>query len=160
MTVCTFNPAPGTDPLNKAAASFIQYWEGFEPVATWDVNAYRLGFGSDTEGPNQVRVVKGMTTTRERALANLEARIPQFVSIAQKQLGGLWDKLGLATRVAVVDMCYNYGALPASVLVAFVDNGQTVADAIRNHDNDNSGVNRDRRAAEAGLIIFDGGQIQ
>ena len=142
------------------AASFIAYWEGYEGVAKWDVNAYRLGFGSDTEGPEETPVKKGMVTTRPRALQNLALRVPKFAAIAAKQLGPLWFKIGTATKVACVDLCYNYGAIPDNVVVAFLTDGIAVANAIRRHDADNAGINRDRRAAEAGLVIFDGGQVQ
>lgn len=142
------------------AAGFIQYWEGFEPEAKWDVNAYRLGYGSDTEGPQQIAVTKGMTTTPVLALANLAARVPQYEAECIKQLGALWPKLGTCTKVACLDMAYNYGAIPANVVSAFLLDGNAVADAIRRHDADNTSINRDRRAAEAGLVIYDGGQTQ
>lgn len=159
-TVAT-QPTPLSDTLVCTyAAAFIAYWEGYEGVAEWDVNAFRLGFGSDTEGPDQIKVTKGMATTRERALANLALRVPQYQTVCEKQLEAIWPKLGLATRVSCLDMAYNYGSIPASVVEAFLGNGEIVADAIRNHDKDNGGVNRDRRAAEAGLIILDGGQVQ
>jgi GH24 family phage-related lysozyme (muramidase) len=147
-------------PSELSAAGFIAYWEGFESVATWDVNAYRLGFGSDTEGPQEVPVKKGMSTTRPRALQNLALRIPQYAAVCAKQLGDLWPKLGECTQVACIDMAYNYGSIPASIVEAFLGDGTNVADAIRRHDSDNSSVNRDRRAAEAGLVVFDGGQVQ
>lgn len=159
---------PNSAPNNPAhsiiacqiAAGFISYWEGFLAVAKWDVNHYRLGFGSDTEGPEQFNVVQGMTTTRARALANLALRIPAYADKAENLLAGLWPALGVCTQVAVLDMVYNYGTIPASVLAAFLHSPHSVADAIRNHDSDNASVNRDRRAAEAGLVIFDGGQVQ
>lgn len=166
--VSIFNPAQdATQPLPNSsivlcqvAAGFIEYWEGFQPEAKWDVNAYRLGFGSDTEGPLQVKVTKGMTTTRDRALANLAARLPQYADVCAKQLGDLWHKLGVSTQIACLDMAYNYGSIPANVASAFEQDGRAVANAIRRHDADNNSENRDRRAAEAGLIIFDGGQVQ
>lgn len=153
--------APTTAPIievHVAAAGFIGYWEGFAGVAYWDVNHYRLGFGSDTEGPSQVNVTKGMTTTRDRALQNLTVRIPQYEAVAIKQLGPLYEKLGLATKVAVIDICYNYGDLPDSVLAAFLSNSKRVAAAIRAHESDNKKINEDRRAGEAALVVFDGGQ--
>lgn len=157
--------APATSPPSDLlvcfySAAFIAYWEGYEGVAAWDVNAYRLGFGSDTEGPDQVKVTKGMVTTRDRALANLKLRVPVFLAKVKEQLGALYPKLGLATITACVDLTYNYGSIPASILTAFLTDGSNVANAIRRHDSDNSSVNRDRRAAEAGLTIFDGGQVQ
>jgi GH24 family phage-related lysozyme (muramidase) len=152
--------APSDLTLNLVASGFIAYWEGFEGVATWDVNAYRLGFGSDTEGPEETPVKKGMVTTRPRALQNLAIRIPKFAAVCEKQLSDLWPKLGVSTQVACIDLAYNYGEIPATILSAFLTDGVAVADAIRRHDSDNSSVNRDRRAAEAGLVIFDGGQVQ
>lgn len=146
--------------LAHTAASFIAYWEGFIDHAEWDVNAYRLGFGSDTEGLQQVRVTKGMTTTRALALGNLALRVPAFMAVAKGQLGSLFDALGLATKVAAVDLCYNYGRIPDSILHMFLTDGVHVARAIRLHESDNAGINRDRRNAEAGLVIFDGGQEQ
>lgn len=142
------------------AAWFIAYWEGYEEAAYWDVNHWRVGYGSDTEGPQQVNVVQSTNTTKDRALANLHARIPQYLVTVKSQLGPLYTKLGLATIVACVDLAYNYGSIPPSILKAFITNGATVASAIRAHDPDNNGVNRDRRAGEAGLIILDGGQVQ
>jgi GH24 family phage-related lysozyme (muramidase) len=119
-----------------------------------------VGFGSDTEGPDQTRVTSTTTTTRERALANLAARVPQFANVAIQQLGhDLWGRLGEPTQIALIDLCYNYGELPQSVLQAMTQNGTSVANAIRNHGRDNGGINRDRRAAEAGLVILDGGQV-
>lgn len=155
---------PTVDPVvnnavHLAAAGFISYWEGFAAKAYWDVNHYRVGFGSDTEGPEQHNVTKGTITTRDRALQNLTARIPQYEEVAEKQLGTLYDKLGVSTQVAVIDICYNYGDLPDSILAAFLSNPVRVAQAIRAHEADNKKVNEDRRAAEAGLVIFDGGQI-
>ena len=147
------------DDVHSIAAQFISYWEGFASKAYWDVNHYRVGFGSDTEGPDQVNVTKNTTTTRDRAIQNLTARIPQYESVAAKQLGDLYDKLGVATKVAIIDICYNYGSLPDGILAAFLTNPVRVAQAIRMHESDNKAVNRDRRAAEAGLVIFDGGQI-
>jgi GH24 family phage-related lysozyme (muramidase) len=144
----------------NGACQFIAYWEGFISSARWDVNAFRVGFGSDTEGPDQARVTSTTTTTRERALANLAARVPQFANVAIQQLGhDLWDRLGEPTQIAMIDLCYNYGELPQSVLQAMTQNGTAVANAIRNHGRDNAGINRDRRAAEAGLVILDGGQV-
>lgn len=57
-------------------AEFIASYEGCAGRAYWDVNAFRLGYESDTEGPDQIRVTEGMETTKARALQNLALRIP------------------------------------------------------------------------------------
>jgi GH24 family phage-related lysozyme (muramidase) len=145
----------------RVAAGFIAYWEGFIANAKWDVNAYRCGFGSDTEGPDQIPVKQGTITTRDRALQNLAARIPQYAATCIKQVGaGLWAQFGTPTKVACLDLAYNYGDIPAHVLGALTTNPVQAANAIRSLARDNGGINHDRREAEAGLVIFDGGQIQ
>jgi hypothetical protein len=80
--------------LYQLAANVIEQFEGYLSVAAWDVNAYRLGYGSDTEGPEQRPVRRGMTTTPARALANLAVRIPQYEAKIVAQVGaGPWGRL-------------------------------------------------------------------
>lgn len=142
------------------ATNLIAHFEGYIANAQWDVNAYRDGFGSDTNGAAQTHVVKGSTTTRADALANLAVRVPAFLETARGQVGaGLWDKLGMCTRAALVDMAYNYGRVPQSVIVALLNNSSKVADAIRACGRDNHGINQWRRDGEAALVAFDGGQF-
>jgi len=147
-----------TDNL-AAACNLIAHFEQYEGVAKWDVNAYRLGFGSDTEGPEQVKVTRGMVTTRERALANLALRVPQFLSVVKEQVGeDLFSKLGVSTIAALASLAYNYGKVPANVIDAVHNNSQHVSDAIRSRGNDNGGINRWRRDGEAAVVALDGGQ--
>lgn len=142
-----------------AASNLIAHNEGFEPRAAWDVNAYRLGFGSDTEGPEQTPVRKGMETTRERALANLAIRVPAFMDVVEGQVGAeLYAKLGCNTKAALADMAYNYGRVPANVISAILSNSQNVSAAIRTCGSDNGGINRWRRDGEAAVVALDGGQ--
>jgi GH24 family phage-related lysozyme (muramidase) len=132
-------------------AEFIAGFEGFGKRAYWDVNAWRLGFGSDTEGPDQIRVTQGMQTTRERALQNLAARIPEFQRIAIHAMGEeAWDALNEAQRTAITSIVYNYGRLPIHVDPS--DPAKT-ADEIRALQTHNSGINRKRRLAEAEFYL-------
>lgn len=140
-------------------SNVIAHFEGYIANAAWDVNAYRDGFGSDTNGAAQTKVVKGSTTTRADALANLAARVPKFLQVARQQVGPvLWDRLGENTRAALGDMAYNYGRVPQSVVVAILNNPSKVSDAIRACGRDNHGINQWRRDGEAALVAFDGGQ--
>lgn len=137
------------------AANFIAFFEGFISTARWDVNAYRLGFGSDTEGPDQFKVTAGMTTTRGRALQNLALRIPVFEAVIIKQIGiDRWTSLSDSTKVALLDFTYNYGRLTTNVAnAASVD---TLADevlAVEAREGDNGAINAKRRHAEAAMIV-------
>ena len=140
--------------LYQLAAKVIAQFEGFTPVAEWDVNAYRLGYGSDTEGPDQTPVKKGMTTTQDRALANLALRIPQYETQIVSQVGaGPWSRLSDNTKAALLSFCYNYGSLTPGLAVT-VRNGMpasAIAMAIQARAGDNRGINAHRRQAEATL---------
>ena len=63
------------------ASKFIAQYEGFTPVATWDVNAWRIGHGSDTitlDNGSYRKVVQGDQTTKLNASKDLARRIPEF----------------------------------------------------------------------------------
>lgn len=101
--------------INKAV-DLLTKFEGFTSRASWDVNAYRLGFGSDTitfsDGTYR-KVVKGDTTNKENAKKDLARRIPQFVKRIKNQIGiETFDKLGDNTKAAVISIAYNYGNVP------------------------------------------------
>lgn len=137
-----------------AAAKTIEQFEGFSPTAYWDVNHYRIGFGSDTRTAGQIPVQPHDHTTREEALANLAARMPAFEHRIISQVGlDHWQKLPSQAQSALLSMCYNYGRLPSSVAHAVIfGNLFEVAHAVFNRRMDNGGVNRVRRMKEAELI--------
>ena len=138
------------------AANFIAFFEGYAPLAQWDVNAYRLGFGSDTEGPMQTRVTRGMTTTRARALENLAVRVPAFVATICGQIGSArWLELGQNTQMALASYAYNYGHLTGGLEDAVVK-GAGISTALWARGVDNNGVNAKRRFAEAAMAASDG----
>jgi len=141
------------DGVHQAAAQFIAFWEGFISTARWDVNGYRLGFGSDTEGPEQTKVTRGMTTTRERALQNLVARVPQFEAVVKRQLGdGVYGGLPSSMKVSFLDLAYNYGDLPESVVLATGRGVSAAIAAVEAREGDDHRINAQRRRAEAALI--------
>jgi GH24 family phage-related lysozyme (muramidase) len=135
-------------------AEFIAGFEGYAGRAYWDVNAWRLGYGSDTEGPDQIHVTEGMETTKPRALQNLALRIPQFQTEAVYGRTGMgrdtWDKLTEHQQAAITSLVYNYGRLP--IVITPSDPAKTAA-AIRALQNANGGVNRHRRLAEASFYL-------
>ena len=140
--------------LEVAAADFIAHYEGFRTHAYWDVNHWRIGFGSDTMGATMIPVKKGSTENKADAIENLQLRIPRFIGVITTQIGKLsWMKLSQNEQVALIDIAYNYGHLPHSVVWA-CSHGDRVAisNAVLTHEHDNKSINEARRKAEAALI--------
>jgi GH24 family phage-related lysozyme (muramidase) len=138
------------------AAEFVAEFEGYAGVAYWDVNAYRLGYGSDTEGPEEIPVTKGMETTKERAIQNLALRVKEFAHEAIYGKNGMgadtWLRLTENQRSAILSIVYNYGRLPSRVVIDLAAPEKTAA-TIRALQSDNGGVNHRRRLAEAQLYL-------
>jgi GH24 family phage-related lysozyme (muramidase) len=136
-------------------AEVVRLFEGFTPRAKWDMNAYRLGYGSDTRGALQYRVKRGDTTTRAEAEANLDVRLKQFEDVAARQVGRpLWETLPQSARSALVSLAYNYGRLPLGVADALRQRLPLpeVARRVAALGHANGGINKDRREKEAALI--------
>jgi GH24 family phage-related lysozyme (muramidase) len=149
--------APGTEnPHFSDTTSLIRGFEGYRDTPYWDVNAYRVGYGSDTvtmaDGTVQ-RVSQGMKIGREDADRDLARRTAEFQNTAAKQAGESWAKLAPAAQGALTSIAYNYGSLPSRILPA-VRSGDPVAiaDAIEGLGSDNDGINAKRRAKEAALV--------
>ena len=134
----------------RAAADFIARWEGYSSRAYWDVNAYRTGYGSDTEGPDEIPVTQHTLTTQPRALANLAKRVPAFRAVCVRAVTpATWATLNVNQRVALIDICYNYGHVPFQVTT----DAQHVAAQFQARAKDNRGVNAKRRQGEATLYV-------
>jgi len=140
--------------LEVAAADFISHFEGFRTHAYWDVNHWRIGLGSDTIGATMIPVKKGSTESKADAIENLQLRIPRFIGVITTQIGKLsWMKLSQNEQVALIDIAYNYGHLPHSVVWACTHGDRAaISHAIINHEHDNRSINEARRKAEASLI--------
>lgn len=148
------------------AVELLSKYEGFTSRATWDVNAYRLGYGSDTitfDNGTYRKVVKGDTTTKSNAKKDLARRIPQFVTRIKKQIGeDTFNKLGENTKASVISIAYNYGNVPHKAIREALkrNNKNEIAkiwvDSTYN-DNAKLGANiqkglRNRRQSEADFI--------
>lgn len=118
------------------------------------MNHWRVGYGSDTEGPEQFEVTQATTTTKERARQNLMLRIPQFQAIAKRRSmhPGTWAVLNNNQKAALTSLVYNYGHLPRSVPVDPAAPEATAA-AIRALQTHNGGINRKRRIKEAAVYL-------
>jgi GH24 family phage-related lysozyme (muramidase) len=151
-------------------ADFLIKYEGFAPRAIWDVNAWRIGYGSDTHTDalgNVRKVQQGDTTTPADARRDLDRRInKEFIPKIINKIGAdTWEAMPNNTRTALVSIAYNYGNVPK----------QAIIDAARSRDlsrlakvwtestyNDNKKLPenvrnalRKRRAKEAELIAID-----
>jgi murein DD-endopeptidase MepM/ murein hydrolase activator NlpD/GH24 family phage-related lysozyme (muramidase) len=106
------------------STKFVAKNEGFTPNATWDVNAYRLGFGSDKvlTIDGQLRdVIKGDTTTPEDALKVLQY---EMSDVYKKRLVGerkyqipesIFNKLKDNQKAALISYVYNVGSLRVGI---------------------------------------------
>jgi GH24 family phage-related lysozyme (muramidase) len=139
------------------AGNFIAFFESYRSVAYWDVNAWRVGYGSDTEGPQGVPVVQGSTTTPDRALANLRLRLTQFEAGIVNEIGeAAWRARGTGQQCAGLSFMYNYGRLTVGNVATAFKSGVGIAFAISMRANDNKGENAKRRYAEAAMAASDG----
>ncbi len=122
------------------AKEFLRKKEGFIKKAMWDVNAWRIGYGSDTivvNSDGMFRTVKeGDVTTQPFAEIDLARRIQnEFIPKIKKRIGGdeVWNKLPSGMKVALISFAYNYGNIVKKAIVDAVKNysgnTQLVADA-------------------------------
>ena len=129
------------------ASDFIKQFEGFSPKAMWDVNAWRLGHGSDTltlpDGTYR-KVLQTDTTTKEMAGKDLARRIKQdFEPKVRKQIGEpYYSNLTPSARISLISLAYNYGSItkPKIIQVARTGDANALGDAIiEETKNDNAG---------------------
>lgn len=143
------------------APALLRTFEGFSSTPYWDVNAHRVGYGSDTvtrADGSVVKVTPGMTVTREDAERDLTRRAAEFEGVALRQVGpDAWNALPPEARAALTSTTYNYGSLPSTV-VAAVKTGDlaAVSQAVLDLSSHNGGVNANRRAKEAAIIAGQG----
>lgn len=143
---------PPNSPTAPLAATLLMAEEGFRAEPYWDVNAYRIGYGSDTITQADGTVVKvkpGMKITEADARRDLARRIGEFEATAARQTGvEAWAALPVNARAALTSVAYNYGSLPNNVVRA-VQSGNltTVANAVESLRS-----NPERRKREAAII--------
>jgi GH24 family phage-related lysozyme (muramidase) len=134
------------------ADGLIRKFEGFREGAYWDVNAHRVGYGSDTvtraDGTIQ-KVTPQTKVTLEDAERDLKRRSKEFASTAANQVGiDAWAGLPDNARAGLTSVAYNYGSLPKSVVAAAKTGDPThIANAVAALP-DNPG----RRQQEASVI--------
>lgn len=154
--------------LELNAADFIKKYEGYTGKAMWDVNAWRIGHGSDTitlpDGTYRA-VVSSDTTTPELARKDLARRISkEFIPRVKKKLGAeTWDWLPENAQIALLSFAYNYGnivkkgivsaaqkrdlkALSDSIVSTTLDDNKRLPENVRE-------VLRKRRREEAAKVL-------
>ena len=153
------------DTYSFAAELLIKY-EGFNRTAVFDVNAYRIGYGSDTitdASGNFRKVKKGDVTTEANALKDLTRRLKEFENKVKKQVGPeFWDPLNYKVKAALISLAYNYGSITKQQIKDAIKTGNSekIADAVINSTyNDNKSLSpgvrqalRNRRKKEADII--------
>lgn len=132
--------------------------EGFRSSAYWDVNAYRVGYGSDTvtRPDGRVERVTASTSgiTKDDALRDLDRRIDEFRKVIVEQIGAArFSSFSAQQQAALTSIAYNYGSLPSRILPAVRNGTQAeIGTAVRGLAGDNGGINAKRRNAEADLL--------
>lgn len=153
-------PTPGERPSyedvgDTIAEAMIKKFESFIPNAKFDVNAFRVGFGSDTTTAadgSVSKVTRETTTTLLDAQRDLSRRIQEFQDGIVAAIGG--DKFNSFTQeqqAALTSVAYNYGSLPDRIVKAILAGGspEDIAKAIAALQTDNGGINKNRRLQEA-----------
>lgn len=141
------------------AQSMLKHFEGFRTQAYWDVNAWRVGYGSDTvtkADGTVVPVTQDTVVTQEDAERDLVRRTQLSANDARKAVGAeAWDKLDEKARTSLTSIAYNYGGanFPKSVAeAARTGDAKKLTEAIIGLSGHNNGVNKRRRLQEAGNI--------
>lgn len=139
-------------PSVTGAAGLIRKEEGFRTDAYWDVNAFRVGYGSDTvtraDGKVE-KVTKDTVITQADADRDLNRRLGEFTVVAAKAVGQeTWDALPANVQAGLVSVAYNYGRLPKSVVEAVkTGDANVIASAVGDLPD-----NPQRRGREADII--------
>lgn len=149
-------PSMVTDGSGDMTVGALKKFEGFRTSPYWDVNAYRVGYGSDTVTDpatgRVARVTPGMKITPEMADADLARRIPEFQERIIRKVP-TFAKMPEGARAALTSITYNYGDLPDSVAQAAASgDASALAQAVRGLSRHNGGVNAKRRMQEADMI--------
>lgn len=152
---------PDITPSSSGTEDTVVGFEGFSSTPYWDVNAYRVGFGSDTitkPDGTVVNVTPGMTVTREDAARDLTRRLnTEFIPGIVKDVGDeAWARLPEQAKTALASIAYNYGSIGrgGANIVAAVRSGdlEAIAQAIERLKSHNDGINAKRRQAEANMV--------
>lgn len=119
------------------ALSYIKSFEGYIKAPVWDVNAYRLGYGSDTitnpDGSwrkvqinDRVNEAQALLDLKRRLSTEFEPKVIRKVGLTN------WNKLHPKVKGALLSLAYNYGNITKQAIVdaIAIGNNQLIAKAI------------------------------
>jgi GH24 family phage-related lysozyme (muramidase) len=149
-----------TDDIVTQAAAILRSEESFSAKPGWDVNNWRVGFGSSTVTDQSGVVSKlpadrsnkpNITVSKDDALRDLTRRLEtEFIPKVMAHASGLSD----GTIAALVSVAYNYGSLPNNVVTAMkTKNTDKIAQSVLQLSTHNGGINARRREKEAAYIL-------
>lgn len=155
-------PANYSDSAEKQAAALLSRFEGFRDKPYWDVNNWRVGYGSSTVTDSSGKITKlsndrnnppNITVSREDAENDLTRRLQnEFIPKVTSNIpSGV--TLNDATIAALTSVAYNYGSLPKNVRQAIkTGDKDQIAQAVEALKSHNGGINAKRRQQEADYI--------
>lgn len=122
----------------------IKKYEGHTNKAKWDVNHYRIGFGSDTRTiNNKVYVTQaGDVNTLQDSINDLTRRVKNAEQIFISKYVN-YPSLTDGEKVVIHNIYYNYGKLPTAIKNAIINN-KGLYSAVSNLINDNGGIRKKR----------------
>lgn len=153
---------PYEDSRLQAARDLIIKYESFAPMAKWDVNAFRAGYGSDTktlEDGTVIPVTENMPYSIEEADRDIDRRLREDFIPAANNVFGEENMSVMPTPIyaALVSIAYNFGERNLKDLTTLQDavdslDPDRIADAIESYSSLNEGANANRRISEASFI--------
>jgi murein DD-endopeptidase MepM/ murein hydrolase activator NlpD len=154
------------DSVVNQSAELLKQFEGFISKPMWDVNNWRIGFGSSTITRSNGQIitlsadrsqVPNVTITEDEAILDLKRRLQdEFIPATMQAIGGV--TLPNNVVAALVSVVYNYGHLPNRVKQAVKSTPlsiENIANAVSSLTS-----NKTRRSAEAAFILKTTNDIQ
>jgi LAS superfamily LD-carboxypeptidase LdcB len=146
-------------PVTTQAKVILRREESFSSTPGWDVNNWRVGFGSSTITKPDGSILKlsanksdhpNIKISVEDAERDLERRVrDEFIPRTIKNIGPVAADLNNGTIAALTSVTYNYGSLPMSVVEACqTKDVNKIAQAVQNLS-----ANKKRRIREANWIV-------
>ena len=153
--------------LISQSVDILKKFEGFSSKAYWDVNAYRIGYGSDTitySNKTFRKVKSNDNISRDQADLDLARRIPEFEKVIIRQVGAdAWNKLPDQAKAGLISFAYNYGSIAKQSLRDAIKTGNLnlIADTlISSTINDNQKLSASTREALKERRRYEADQIR
>lgn len=118
----------------SASRAVIQKYESWAPVAKWDENANRGGWGSSTvtlaDGSRRT-LQAGEVVNKADADRDLDRRVRGYFDEQRRVAGAAWSNFTPAQVAAIASIQHNYGSIPQRIRPALqTGDAQVIAQAI------------------------------